>query len=433
MGVILDFKLGKDHLSGHALEHIFRLADDDGSLNLVNAFTTASAFTVGELPGVFTTLAHVLPGVFTTFEHFLLHLLKLSPWDLTFRALDSHLSEEVFNHVLPGATLVTVTVASVTVTVVSPLAAMAGPLLLVLSSSTILVEDSDNHSGGLTLISDLEEGVIVTEVFFALGAEVKVLADGALVANAFDGGLTTTIALNRGVFDHRFLGLLVGIFTSFHLHELVEDTGDGFLELGLDKALNGMTGHIFGSSTTTFSFLSFLTLFTLSSGRRVLIFTDFGLDFDRLGLEIKWGNDRGHLGCGANLNFLGEGHLLDWLLNWLGLINDGLNRFNVLFNRLALSGNLFSLLHISRQFNVELELFVGGEGDSVSHLEVRVVFDLDLFVVRVDVGKVYLDSLVNSSFVADISGLLLEVLVGLNVGDSLNDGVIVVVKRNLDL
>jgi hypothetical protein len=259
VGVVLDLQLGENHLTGHALKHFFRLADDDGSLNLMFALAATSAFTVGELPGVFTTLAH-----------FVLHLLKLGPWDLTLRAVDSHLSEEVFDHVLPGATVVT-TVATVTVTVVSPLTAVVGHLLFVLSSSTIFVEDCDDHSGGLTLISDLEEGVVVTEVFFALGAVVKVLADGTLVANAFDGGLTTTIALNRGVLDDRILRLLISFLTSFHLHELVEDTGDGILKLGLDKALDGCTGHIFCSTTATFSFLSFLTLLTLSSGRRVLI------------------------------------------------------------------------------------------------------------------------------------------------------------------
>jgi hypothetical protein len=346
-------------LARHALEHIFRLVDDDGSLHLVTAFATTSAFTVGELPGVLATLAHIFPGVFTTLEHLFLHFLKLGPWDLAFGAIDTHLSEEVLDHVLPGA------VGTVTVTVISPLTAVVGSLLFVLSSSAIFVEDSDNHSWSLTLVSNLQEGVVVTEVFFALSAVVEVLADSALVSNAFDRGLTTTIALNRSVLNLRFFGLFVGVFTSLHLHELVENTGDGFLELGLDKALDGFTGQIFGSSTATFSFLSFLTLLTLSFGRRrIWIFTDFSLDLKRLGYKVQLGTDRGHLFSGVNLDFFGEGHLLDWLregylLDWLldklGRINDGLNNFNGLFNLLDLrDNNLLSLLDISRELDVEL-------------------------------------------------------------------------------
>lgn len=124
---------------------------------------------------------------------------------------------------------------------------------------------------------------------------------------------------------------------------------------------------------------------------------------------------------------------MDWLLDRLGLFFDGLSRFNGLYNLFGFRDNLLSLLRISGQLNGELEFLVGGEGDGVGHLEVRVVFDFDLFVIRINVGEMYLDRLINSSFVADISGLLLEFFVGLNVGDSLNDGVIVEVKRNLDL
>lgn len=121
------------------------------------------------------------------------------------------------------------------------------------------------------------------------------------------------------------LGLLFIIVTGL-FHKLVKDSGDGFLELGLDKAFDGLVGHVLGSIAST---LSFFTLF-LTFPVVVLIVTEIGLNLNRLGLEVQLGNDGRLLGGGNILfNFLSEGHLLDWLLDRLGLFNDGLNRLGL--------------------------------------------------------------------------------------------------------
>lgn len=155
-----------------------------------------------------------------------------------------------------------------TMSVFLPLAAFR-LLVLFLGLSTILVEDSDNHGGGTTVLSDLEEGVVVTEIFFALGAVVKVLADGTLVTNTFNGGSATAIALDIGVLDNRVLGLFAGVFIlgNGDLHELVKDAGNGLLELSLNKALNGLSGHILCSITAALTFLTLLAFLSLAVGR----------------------------------------------------------------------------------------------------------------------------------------------------------------------
>lgn len=45
----------------------------------------------------------------------------------------------------------------------------------------------------------------------------------------------------------------------------------------------------------------------------------------------------------------------------------------------------------------------------------------------------YLGGLVNTRFVADFLGLSVELGEGLDVGDAFDNGIVVVVKRNLDL
>lgn len=133
---------------------------------------------------------------------------------------------------------------------------------------------------------------------------------------------------------------------------------------------------------------------------------------------------------------MGEGHLLDWLLDRLGLFLNRLKRdLYWLFNNLdfGLGNNLLGWLGVNQQLNVELDLLVGGKSEGVGHLEVRVVCDSNLLIVRVDVTKVYLCILVDSGLLADVSGLLDELLEGLDVGDSFNDGVVVEVKGELDL
>ena len=269
--------------------------------------------------------------------------------------------------------------------------------------------------------------MIVTEVLFALGAVVEVLANSALVADSSDGCFAATVTFDVGVLDLGILGLLFIVVTGL-FHKLVKDSGDGFLELGLDKALDGLVGHVLGSIAST---LSFFTLF-LTFPVVVLIVTEIGLNLNRLGLEVQLRNEGRLLGGGNILfNFLSEGHLLDWLLDGLGLFNDGLNSLG-LFDLLGDSFNWSSGLDI-KQLDVEFDLLVGREGEGVSHLEIRVVFYSDLFVVGVKVVEVYLGGLVNTGFVADFLGLSVELGEGLDVGDAFDNGIVVVVKRNLDL
>ena len=424
VGVVLDLELGEDNRSRNAFEDLFRLADDDSSLHLVSSFATASAFTTGELPWVFTTTV--------VLHKLLLHFLELTPWNFTILAFDSHLFEEALHHVLPGTvrTMATVTMTVAMTTVTLATVSLPGAirfLLLFLSLSSFFVKDSNHHRRSLTSISDLEEGVIVTEVLFALGAVVEVLANSALVADSCDGCFAAAVTFDVGVLDLGILGLLFIVVTGL-FHKLVKDSGDGFLKLGLDKALDGFVGHVLGSIAST---LSFFTLF-LTFPVVVLIVTEIGLNLNRLGLEVQLRNDRRLLGGGNILfNFLSEGHLLDWLLDRHGLINDGLNRLG-LFDLLGDSFNWSSGLDI-KQLDVEFDLLVGREGKGVSHLEIRVVFYSDLFVVGVKVVEVYLGGLVNTRFVADFLGLSVELGEGLDVGDAFDNGIVVVVKRNLDL
>ena len=101
------------------------------------------------------------------------------------------------------------------------------------------------------------------------------------------------------------------------------------------------------------------------------------------------------------------------------------NRFRFDLNRWL--RNLFT------EFDEEFYFSVGGQGKRVSHLKIRVVFNFDLFVVAVKVDDAEFSDLGNFHLVDELKTLVVEIFVSLNGWDSLEGGVFVDSKAQLDV
>jgi Na+-translocating ferredoxin:NAD+ oxidoreductase RnfE subunit len=195
VGIVLDFNLSEDNSARIAFEQL-RLSDKQSSLQLVLLAAFAPGLAVSKTPLIFMLLAVLLDlldevcnGVFLFFAT--TQLIK-EPMD--------HFFEELTAMV----TVVTVMSKSVVSETVSESAWLS---LLLLLAVFFFVKHSNHDSRSTTWISDLEEGVFVTQIVFAFGAVVEVLADCTLVSDTNNRIHSAAIALDSGVFNKWLLRL----------------------------------------------------------------------------------------------------------------------------------------------------------------------------------------------------------------------------------
>jgi len=145
-------------------------------------------------------------------------------------------------------------------------------------------------------------------------------------------------------------------------------------------------------------------------------------------------------------NLLGNDRLADdnWLLhveigrlpNALGVFrrfhhNRLRNEWNSWIDDLRLE-NLGLGLDLA-DFDVELDFAVRWESDCVGHLQIRIVFNIDPFVVGVEVDDVEVADLGDGKLVDELAALDVQVLVRLDGRDSLEGSFVVDEEGQLDV
>jgi len=105
----------------------------------------------------------------------------------------------------------------------------------------LFTEDGHHDSGILSGGLDLEEGVLVTETFFAGGTVVEVLADRTLESVADDLLDTTAVASNVLVDNFAFLEGGFSAFDVFVLEDLHKDVGRLLIKLVPNEVFDGLT------------------------------------------------------------------------------------------------------------------------------------------------------------------------------------------------
>lgn len=208
------------------LENFFRLAQANSASLFPAVLPTILVATVEVLP-LASAHVRILLGPLGAVSNLLLELVRVLFGPFT---PFSHLALELLHHpVHRGTTSFTMasTTATTTATTTSSAASATEVLhqlvdelhrisrgifaLLFFGHWIVLTKHSDHDIGGATILPDFEEGMIVTETFFARSTIVKVLADRALVAQALDWANTTTIASDIGMDNSCLLG---GLFHS---------------------------------------------------------------------------------------------------------------------------------------------------------------------------------------------------------------------------
>ena len=269
-GVVEDLDLGK---LGHAwsdLNHILRLAlaDSTGLLPVLLALEV--------VPVLAALLELSLPLI----------------WILT------EVLHELLHHVTEGRASVTTTATTTTTSAAASTTAAATEatlasellhhlveeihwVLALLLLGLLLIDHSDHDIGGTTRLSDLQEGVLVAETLLTLRAVVKVLADGALVADALDRG---DLAAVTGDVLMDSLSLLVVhlrsreiIGRSEQLHEHVLCL---LVKLVINKVFKGLARHAFATLATALA-TAWCTVLHL-----LIVLHQRGL---ALGLRRNWG------------------------------------------------------------------------------------------------------------------------------------------------
>jgi hypothetical protein len=147
----------------------------------------------------------------------------------------------------------------------------------------------------------------------------------------------------------------------------------------------------------------------------------------RLGLDIWLADDdwRLHFGLGLNKNWrLNEDSLNrflhhNWMLDWL-------RKNRIRFDNLGLGMNL-------SDFDVKLEFAVTGESNCIGHLQIRIIFEDEAFVVGVKVDDYELADFGDCKFVDELSALVVKIFVRLDSWDSFEGGVVVDSEGQLDI
>ena len=247
VGIVENFEL--DDL-GHArsnLENLLRLAGADGA----GLFPAILVPFVSAVLHLLLEFLWVVLGPFAPLTHLVsapLHLVLELFWVVfgPFAPL-SHLFLELLHHVLEAwttwATWTAMATASTAATTTSSATSSTSAAaeashhlldelhrvlgrvlgLLVGSCRGIFIKHSDHDIGSSTILSDLEESVLMAKSFFAASTVVEVLADRALVAKTLDWGNTTAVASHVGVDNLSLISGLLNRREVLRLKELLKD------------------------------------------------------------------------------------------------------------------------------------------------------------------------------------------------------------------
>lgn len=115
-----------------------------------------------------------------------------------------------------------------------------------------LINDGEHSFWSLLWLVNLKEGMLMTSSFFAHGAEVKVLADAALVSHTGDWGKAAAVTLYTCMDDRLLLLLgtvgrgvdlvLVSVFSKLSaVHKVLEDALALLVKLLLDEFLEALS------------------------------------------------------------------------------------------------------------------------------------------------------------------------------------------------
>jgi len=458
VGAVLDLDIVEDNAAWSDFENNVWVVNNDSALDLVLA--SATAMTVLLLPVLLhlaPVLLHLAPVllvpllVATLLLPVLLHLLPVLLHGGPVVVINTHVAKELAGHLFPELGLFSALLLSPFLALLLPGALMAFwlplhlellpgflhllPVWLALDlvAFGVLVENREDHGWSSTSLADLQEWVWVLEVFFALGTQVVVLADGTLVADTLDWAHTTAVALDALVNNLLFLGLLLvsslldGLLLRLKLFdELVVDTGDGSFELGANQVLDGFAGHV-GTAAWALALLALALLAFALLALAEVVRGVVPIIVGRVDTVIH-----------VSLNLWHDNWLLlsnDWLFldNWWLLNLDWFNLDWLL--ELLLWDNLLRLgWLVAWQLDEELDLAVSAESSGVGHLQLVVVSDLDLVVVRVAVVNALLLLFWHFGILAHDVALSHQLLEGLGGGDTLNSLLTVgEVKAQLDL
>jgi len=219
----------------------------------------------------------------------------------------THLAHEFFHHVTEGrATSSTMAASTAAATTTASAAAVLttgaeslhhlvdqlhGALGLFLLGSGVLLFEHGNHDvRGTSRHTDLEEGMLVAKTLFAGSAEVEVLADTALVAQASDWASATAVARHILMDNFSVLGSLLNSRQIIGLKKFMEDLLSLLFELAVNEVLEGLPGDALD--------LVFLVILVASGGLLEL----------HLLVIVHHGGLGAHLGSVGRLD--GEGQLL---------------------------------------------------------------------------------------------------------------------------
>jgi len=134
----------------------------------------------------------------------------------------------------------------------------------------VLIDNSQNCLWSLLWIVNLQEWVIMLSLLLTVLAEVKVLANAALVSGTDNWGFSTAIAFNSWVDSLRGGVDVVHFLADFWaVHEIVEDLLALLVELLLDESFEGFSWK--ATHVLFLVLLSFLVAFALLSVFVVLL------------------------------------------------------------------------------------------------------------------------------------------------------------------
>jgi len=158
-------------LSWAGFKDVYRNRDDLDALGL--------PVFLGPTAGIFSVTATFFPLLFD------------------FSNVDAHLLHEVAHHLLESTTATFAASASTATTMTTETEwhlLLANWLSMLFTG--IFWQDGDHNIRHAGWVSDLEEGMLVSETFFTVCAVVKVLADSTLVTDSHDGIYSAAITLD---------------------------------------------------------------------------------------------------------------------------------------------------------------------------------------------------------------------------------------------
>ena len=138
-------------------------------------------------------------------------------------------------------------------------------LVLLLCGRGILIKHGNHDIWSTTVRPDLKERMLAWETLFAACAVVKVLANGALVADTFDWSHSATVTRDIGVSHLSFLGGLLNWRQIVGLKELLKCLLGLLLQLIVDEVLERL-------SRDSLDFVALSFLVSLRAALHTIIF-----------------------------------------------------------------------------------------------------------------------------------------------------------------